>query len=148
MKTSIKNFYWVPLSMALLMSFVACENEPRPRRAVSNKPVVAPIESAGAHRIGNKRPDSVPTEPEEETELAIVLNPNLDLKDVPDVMRDVVTDLAHQFPGTTFVAVAYMPTNPPRRVCSARFDAQTGKATFKWEVHHGEEPLEHGVMRI
>jgi hypothetical protein len=116
-------------------------------------------ESAGANRQGSqpiaKAPRQFRLQPKKETpprqeetevqRLEVILNPNLSMDEVPETMREIVSEMARMLPGQNLIVVAYAPSKPPRRIGTAHLDAASGEMTFKWDIER-EEPLSDGTL--
>jgi len=66
----------------------------------------------------------------DQNELGIVLKRDVDLKDVPPLMRSLLTEMAKQFPGEDLTVIAYTPTNPPMQIGTGRLNAATREMTY------------------
>jgi len=58
-------------------------------------------------------------------ELGLMLNRSVELDKIPAVMRTVITQMAREFPGQDLTVLAYTPSNPPRKIGTARLNART-----------------------
>jgi hypothetical protein len=66
----------------------------------------------------------------EQNELGLILSRGVELDKIPALMRSVLTQMAREFPGHDLTALAYAPSNPPRRIGTARLDARTREMTY------------------
>ena len=108
-------------------------------------------ESAGANRTGSIREQQLEflhriraSDPQyqtieravinEQNELGVVLNRNIEMSDVPRLMRSMLAQMAKEFPGQDLLILAYAPANPPLKLGVGRLDAQSRQMTFTWSV--------------
>ena len=66
----------------------------------------------------------------EQNELGLVLDRSVELEKIPALMKLMLTKMAAQFPGEDLTVVAYTPSNPPRKVGTARLNARTRDMTY------------------
>jgi hypothetical protein len=66
----------------------------------------------------------------ERNELGVILKRDVDLDDVPPLMRSLLTEMAKEFPGEDLTVVAYAPANPPMTIGTGRLDATTREMTY------------------
>ena len=66
----------------------------------------------------------------ETNELGLILNRDVPIDKIPDLMRSMLTQMAAEFPGQNLVALAYAPTEPPRKIGTARLNAETRDMTY------------------
>ena len=66
----------------------------------------------------------------ETNELGLILNRDVPIDKIPDLMRSMLTQMAGEFPGQNLVALAYAPTEPPRKIGTARLNAETRDMTY------------------
>lgn len=66
----------------------------------------------------------------EQNELGVVLYSTVALESVPDLMRQVMTEMGKEFPNEAVTVAVYQVAVPPKRIGTAQLDAQTGEATF------------------
>jgi len=66
----------------------------------------------------------------ERNEMGIILKRNVDLDDIPKLMRSLLTEMAKEFPGQDLTIVAYAPTEPPRQIGVGRLNARTREMTY------------------
>ena len=69
----------------------------------------------------------------ENNELGLVLDRSVELDKIPALMRLMLTRMAAQFPGQDLTVLAYTPSNPPRKVGTARLDARTRDMSYTAE---------------
>ena len=66
----------------------------------------------------------------EQNELGLILDRSVELEKIPAMMKLMLTKMAAQFPGEDLTVVAYTPSNPPRKVGTARLNARTRDMTY------------------
>jgi len=66
----------------------------------------------------------------ENNELALILSRGTNLDDIPKLVKPMLAEMDKAFPGENHAVVAYAPTEPPRRIGTARFNAQTREMTY------------------
>lgn len=66
----------------------------------------------------------------ERNELGIILKRDVDLNDIPRLMRSLLTEMAKEFPGEDLTVVAYTPTEPPMQIGTGRLNAATREMTY------------------
>ena len=66
----------------------------------------------------------------EQNELGLILNRSVELDKIPALMRSVLTQMARAFPGRDLTVLAYTPSNPPRKLGTARLNARTRDMTY------------------
>jgi hypothetical protein len=66
-------------------------------------------------------------------ELGLIFNRSVELDKIPTLMRTMLTQMAREFPGQDLTVLAYTPSNPPRKIGTARFNARTRDMTYKPE---------------
>jgi hypothetical protein len=66
----------------------------------------------------------------EQNELGLVLDRRVEMERIPDLMRTMLTQMAREFPGEDITVLAYAPSNPPRKLGTARLDARTRDMTY------------------
>jgi hypothetical protein len=66
----------------------------------------------------------------EQNELGLILNRNVELDKIPALMRSMLTQMARAFPGQDLTVLAYTPSNPPRKIGTARLNAHTRDMTY------------------
>ena len=68
-----------------------------------------------------------------QNELGLVLDRSVEMEKVPALMKTVLGQMAREFPGETLTVLAYTPSEPPRKVGTARLDARTREMTYTAE---------------
>lgn len=89
--------------------------------------------AAFLNRIREADPDKATIERallNEDNELGLILSRRTNLDDVPKLMRTMLAQLDEAFPGQDHTVVAYAPTEPPRKIGTARLDAKTRDMTY------------------
>ena len=68
-----------------------------------------------------------------QNELALILARGVEMDKIPVLMRSIVGQMAQEFPGQDLTAFAYVPSNPPHRIGTARFNARTRNFNYTRE---------------
>ncbi len=66
-------------------------------------------------------------------ELGLILDRRVEMDKIPDLMKMMLTQMSHEFPGQDLTVIAYAPMDPPRKIGTARLIASTGDMTFTAE---------------
>lgn len=66
----------------------------------------------------------------QQNELGLILNRSVDLDKIPALMRSVLIQMARAFPGQDLTVLAYAPSDPPRKIGTARLNARTRDMTY------------------
>lgn len=66
----------------------------------------------------------------EQGELGLVLSRNVEMDDIPKLMKSMLTRMASDFPGQDLTIVAYAPADPPLKIGTARLDASSREMTY------------------
>jgi hypothetical protein len=66
----------------------------------------------------------------EQNELGLILDGNVGMDRIPDLMRMILTEMAREFPDQDLTVLAYTPSDPPRKIGTARLDARTKEMTY------------------
>ncbi len=66
----------------------------------------------------------------EQNELGLVLDRRVQLDKIPALMRSMMTQMAHEFPGQDLTVIAYAPSSPPRKIGTAHLNSQTRDMTY------------------
>jgi len=69
----------------------------------------------------------------DQNDLGLILNRSVDLDKIPALMRTMLAQMAREFPGQDLTILAYTPSNPPRKIGTARFNARTRDMTYTRE---------------
>jgi len=69
----------------------------------------------------------------EQNELGLILDRNVEMNRIPDLMRMMLTEMAREFPGQDLTVLAYAPSNPPRKIGTARLDGRTREMSYVTE---------------
>ena len=67
----------------------------------------------------------------ERNELGLIVNRKTNLDDLPKLSRAMLAQLDQSFPGQDQTVVIYTPTEPPRKIGTARLDARTRDMTYQ-----------------
>jgi hypothetical protein len=135
----------LPLLGAALLSVVAC-HKPKPatepatpseqqKRAAR---VAEAPESARRHwtylnRI--RQADSLSSSIDrtllnDQGEVGVILYSSVTPDKIPGLMRQVMTEMAQEFPKEDLTLNVYLPPSPPRKIGIAHLDGQTGEVTY------------------
>jgi hypothetical protein len=49
---------------------------------------------------------------------------------IPELMRTMLTQMAREFPDQDLTVLAYAPSNPPRKIGTARLDGRTREMSY------------------
>ena len=66
----------------------------------------------------------------EQNELGLILNRSVEMDKIPGLMRSMLVQMARAFPGQDLTILAYAPSNPPRKIGTARLKARTRNMTY------------------
>jgi hypothetical protein len=66
----------------------------------------------------------------EQNDLGLILNRSIELDKIPALMRTMLAQMARAFPGQDLTVLAYTPSNPPRKIGTARLNARTRDMTY------------------
>jgi hypothetical protein len=66
----------------------------------------------------------------DKNELGLILNRNIELDKISALMRSILSRMAREFPGQDLTVLAYTPSNPPRKIGTARLNARTRDMTY------------------
>jgi hypothetical protein len=66
----------------------------------------------------------------EQNELGLILNRSVEMDKIPALMRSMLVQMARAFPGQDLTILAYTPSNPPRKIATARLNARTRDMTY------------------
>ncbi len=66
----------------------------------------------------------------EQNELGLILDRTVEMKDIPALMKTMLTQMAAEFPGEDLTVIAYTPSNPPRKIGTAHVNAKTRDMTY------------------
>jgi hypothetical protein len=68
-----------------------------------------------------------------QNDLALILARGVEMDKIPPLIRSILTQMAHEFPGQDLTVVAYAPANPPLKIGTGRFNARTRDMTYTRE---------------
>ena len=66
----------------------------------------------------------------QQNELGLILNRSVEMDKIPALMRSMLVQMARAFPGQGLTILAYAPSNPPRKIATARLNARTRDMTY------------------
>jgi len=66
----------------------------------------------------------------EQNELGLILDRSVEMEKIDDLMRGMLTQMAREFPGQDLTVHAYAPSEPPRKIGTARLNARTHDMTY------------------
>src|SRR4026209_1214269 len=66
----------------------------------------------------------------EQNELGLILDRNVEMNRIPELMRTMLTQMAREFPDQDLTVLAYAPSNPPRKIGTARLDGRTREMSY------------------
>jgi hypothetical protein len=66
----------------------------------------------------------------EQNELGLILDRSVEMEKIPALMRTMLTQMAREFPGEDLTVIAYAPSEPPRKIGTARLDARSREMTY------------------
>ena len=66
----------------------------------------------------------------EKNELGLILGRGVEMDKIPTMMRQILTEMAREFPGEHLTIIAYTPSDPPRPIGTARLNADTRDMTY------------------
>ena len=66
----------------------------------------------------------------EQNELGLILDRSVEMDKIPTLMRTMLAQMAREFPGEDITVLAYTPSNPPRKIGTARLNASTRDMTY------------------
>jgi len=69
----------------------------------------------------------------EQNDLGLILSRSVEMDKIPALMRTMLAQMARAFPGQDLTILAYTPSNPPRKIGTARLNARTRDMTYTAE---------------
>jgi hypothetical protein len=69
----------------------------------------------------------------DQNDLGLMLSRSFELDKIRPLMVTMLTRMARVFPGQDLTVLAYAPSNPPRKIGTARFNARTRDMTYTAE---------------
>ena len=69
----------------------------------------------------------------EQNELGLILDRSVEMDKIPDLMRTMLAEMAREFPAQDLIILAYTPSQPPRKIGTARLNSQTRDMTYTSE---------------
>jgi hypothetical protein len=70
----------------------------------------------------------------ENNDLGLILSRSVEMDSIPALMRTMLAQMNKEFPGQDITVIAYAPTQPPRRIGTARLNASTHDMTYTPET--------------
>lgn len=138
--------------LAIALAITACDSRQATQQATprSEPPSVSsqPSSAGNAHSLKQKQADFLnrirAADPQGKTidravindqnELGLILDRSVQMDDIPKLMKSMLTQMAREFPGEDLTVIAYAPSNPPRKIGTARLNAQTRDMTYTPEA--------------
>lgn len=129
------------LPLLVAGALASCDVAPPPAVAPS-QPVVAQASDSKQRQADflNRIRDADPQQRtieraflNERNELGLILSRSVEMDKIPDLMRAMLTQMAAEFPGQDLTVVAYAPSDPPRKIGTGLFNAQTREMAYKAE---------------
>ena len=66
----------------------------------------------------------------EDNDLGVILDRQVQMSDVPKLLRALLTQLAKEFPNENLDVIAYAPAQPPLKIGTAHLEARTREMTY------------------
>jgi hypothetical protein len=66
----------------------------------------------------------------EKNELGLILNRSVEMDKISALMRSMLVQMAREFPNQDLTILAYTPSNPPRKIGTARLNARTRDMSY------------------
>jgi len=66
----------------------------------------------------------------EQNELGLILDRSVEMQKIPDLMKAMLKQMADAFPDQDLTVLAYTPSDPPRKIGTARLDIRTRSMTY------------------
>lgn len=66
----------------------------------------------------------------EQNELGLVLDRTVDMEKIPQLMKTMLTQMAAEFPDEDLTVLAYAPSDPPRKIGTAKLNSRTRDMTY------------------
>ncbi len=66
----------------------------------------------------------------EQHELGLILDRSVEMDKISALMTTILTQMAREFPGEDLTIIAYAPSDPPRKIGTARLNARTRDMTY------------------
>ena len=66
----------------------------------------------------------------QQNELGLILNRSVEMDKISALMRSMLVQMAREFPNQDLTVLAYTPSNPPRKIGTARLNARTRDMTY------------------
>lgn len=143
MRLSLSTRWLAGLATALTLA--GCDVQPPPRQSTDRQQIFTPpAEQQGSrqrhaaflNRIREADPNGRTIDRallNEQNELGLVLDRSVEMDKIPALMRVMLTKMASEFPGEDLTVLAYTPSNPPRKIGTARLNSRTRDTTYTAE---------------
>ncbi len=69
----------------------------------------------------------------EQNELGLILDRGVEMDKIPALMRTILTEMAREFPGQDLTVIVYTPSEPPRKIGTARLNARSRDMSYTAE---------------
>ena len=66
----------------------------------------------------------------EQNELGLIFSRSVEMDKIPALMRSMLIQMARAFPGQDLTILGYAPSDPPRKIGTARLNARTRDMTY------------------
>jgi hypothetical protein len=66
----------------------------------------------------------------QQNELGLIINRSVEMDKISALMRSMLVQMAREFPNQDLTVIAYTPSNPPRKIGTARLNARTRDMTY------------------
>jgi hypothetical protein len=102
-------------------------------RAATSQPEFKQRQAAFLNRLRDADPQGQTIDRailNEQNELGLILDRRVEMEKIPALMRTVLAQMAKEFPGEDLTILAYAPSNPPRKVGTARLNARTRDMSY------------------
>ncbi len=137
---------WAWSSLLGLTILVSCDVAPTDTTNTRSTPVSNSV-STGSRELKQRQADFLnrirAADPQQRTidrallneqnELGVVFDRSVEMDRIPDLMRSMLTEMAREFPGQDLTVLAYAPSEPPRKIGTARLNAQTRDMSYTSE---------------
>ena len=140
----LTSFSFIAQLLVPALMLAACDRPTSPARYEESKPVTqaAPAENlkqrqvAFLNRLRAADPQGRTIDRallNEQNELGLILDRSVEMDKIPALMRTMLTQMAREFPGEDLTVLTYTPSNPPRKIGTARLNAATRDMTYTAE---------------
>ena len=132
------------ISLLACAILVACDIAPTTTAVPPSTSQSNSASAAGGHELRQRQADFLnrirTADPQQRTidrallneqnELGLILDRSVEMDKIPDLMRSMLTQMAREFPGQDLTVLAYAPSEPPRKIGTARLNAQTRDMSY------------------